>query len=182
MVERPERHLDDFAKAGADHITIHVEATPHVHYALQAIHEAGLHRRLRALPGARRWRRRRTWSRTSTCAVHDRQPRLGRPRSSSRTRSASSSACGRCSAPGPAIEVDGGIDVDNAGPVRLGGATVFVAGTAVFGAADPRPASRRSPLPLSERCSTFARSAGTASRMAAYPLGAPDLSTWVTGS
>ena len=41
MVDRPERHIADFAKAGADNITIHAEATPHVHYALQAIHESG---------------------------------------------------------------------------------------------------------------------------------------------
>jgi ribulose-phosphate 3-epimerase len=41
MIERPERYVDDFAKAGADSITIHVEATPHVHYALQTIREAG---------------------------------------------------------------------------------------------------------------------------------------------
>jgi ribulose-phosphate 3-epimerase len=41
MVERPERHVDDIAKAGADNITIHVEATPHVHYALQVIRERG---------------------------------------------------------------------------------------------------------------------------------------------
>ena len=34
MVERPERHVTDIAKAGADSITIHVEATPHVHYTL----------------------------------------------------------------------------------------------------------------------------------------------------
>ena len=41
MVDRPERHISNFAKAGADHITIHAEATPHVHYALQAVREAG---------------------------------------------------------------------------------------------------------------------------------------------
>ena len=41
MIERPERQVAEFAKAGADSITIHVEATPHVHYALQAIREAG---------------------------------------------------------------------------------------------------------------------------------------------
>jgi ribulose-phosphate 3-epimerase len=39
--------------------------------------------------------------------------------------------------PGPAIEVDGGIDVETAGPCARAGATAFVAGTAVFGAADP---------------------------------------------
>ena len=41
MIERPERHVTDFVKAGADSITIHVEATPHVHYTLAAIREAG---------------------------------------------------------------------------------------------------------------------------------------------
>jgi ribulose-phosphate 3-epimerase len=41
MIEHPERHIPDFASAGADNITIHVEATPHVHYALNLIREAG---------------------------------------------------------------------------------------------------------------------------------------------
>src|SRR5436305_8632869 len=41
MIEHPERQIADFAKAGADNITIHAEATPHLHYAIQAIHEAG---------------------------------------------------------------------------------------------------------------------------------------------
>ena len=41
MVERPERHVKEFAKAGADGITIHVEATPHANYALAAVRDAG---------------------------------------------------------------------------------------------------------------------------------------------
>ena len=41
MVERPERHVADFAEAGADGITIHVEATPHANYALAAVRDAG---------------------------------------------------------------------------------------------------------------------------------------------
>ena len=41
MIERPERYVADIARAGADSITIHVEATPHVHYTLQTIREAG---------------------------------------------------------------------------------------------------------------------------------------------
>jgi ribulose-phosphate 3-epimerase len=41
MIERPERYVGDIARAGADSITIHVEATPHVHYTLTAIREAG---------------------------------------------------------------------------------------------------------------------------------------------
>ncbi len=41
MVERPERHIDEIARAGADGITVHAEATPHLHYTLQAIREGG---------------------------------------------------------------------------------------------------------------------------------------------
>lgn len=41
MIERPERYVGDIAQAGADSITIHVEATPHVHYTLAAVHDLG---------------------------------------------------------------------------------------------------------------------------------------------
>ncbi len=41
MIERPERQVEEVARAGADSITVHVEATPHVHYALSAIRDAG---------------------------------------------------------------------------------------------------------------------------------------------
>ena len=41
MIERPERYLRDFAEAGADGITVHVEATTHVHRAVQQIRELG---------------------------------------------------------------------------------------------------------------------------------------------
>ena len=41
MIERPERHVDDFVKAGADNVTFHVEATPHVDYTMNLIREAG---------------------------------------------------------------------------------------------------------------------------------------------
>ena len=51
MVERPERHIAAFAGAGADGITIHVEATPHAHYALGAVREAGCRAGLALCPG-----------------------------------------------------------------------------------------------------------------------------------
>ena len=40
MIERPERHVEEFAKAGADGITIHVEATPHIDFTLASIRDA----------------------------------------------------------------------------------------------------------------------------------------------
>src|SRR3712207_4072415 len=50
MIERPERHLERFAEAGADAIAIHWEATPNVHYALKAVREAGCHAGLAVNP------------------------------------------------------------------------------------------------------------------------------------
>ncbi|MFL5957712.1 MAG: ribulose-phosphate 3-epimerase [Solirubrobacterales bacterium] len=41
MIERPEQQLEAFARAGADSITVHFEATAHVHYAVQQVHEHG---------------------------------------------------------------------------------------------------------------------------------------------
>ena len=54
MIERPERHVDEFAKAGADGITIHVESTPNIAFTLSAIRDLGLQRRARRLARARR--------------------------------------------------------------------------------------------------------------------------------
>ena len=51
MIERPERHVQAFADAGADGITLHVEATPHVHYALAAVREAGCRAGVALNPG-----------------------------------------------------------------------------------------------------------------------------------
>ena len=41
MIERPERQVSEIAQAGADNISVHVEATPHLHYTLATIREAG---------------------------------------------------------------------------------------------------------------------------------------------
>jgi ribulose-phosphate 3-epimerase len=142
MIERPERQIEAFAKAGADGITIHVEATPHVHYALQAVRAAGCRAGLAVCPG------------TPVSAVSEVvqdldlvlcmtvNPGWGGqeflPQSLGkieRLRALVGS--------GPAVEVDGGIDAATAGPCATAGATLFVAGTSVFGSDDPAAAVRR---------------------------------------
>jgi ribulose-phosphate 3-epimerase len=141
MVERPERYISDFAKAGADNITVHVEATPHAHYALQAIHEAGCTAGLALCPA--------TPVLTASELVADIDVLLCMTVNPGWGGQAflpgSLSKLERLRAllgPGPAIEVDGGIDAETAGPCASAGATAFVAGTAVFGAADPGEAFR----------------------------------------
>ena len=141
MVERPERHVADFAAAGADGITFHVEATPHANYTLAAIRDAGCRAGLALCPS------------TPVVAASELVDELdlllcmtvnpgwggqaflpGSPSKIERLRALLGDR--------PALEVDGGIDAQTAGPCARSGATVFVAGSAVFGAADPGEAYR----------------------------------------
>jgi ribulose-phosphate 3-epimerase len=137
MIERPERQVAAFADAGADSITIHAEATPHLHYALQAIEEAGCLTGLALNPG------------TPAEAVSELEPDMvlcmtvnpGWGGQKFLEHSLSKLARIRdLIGPDTAIEVDGGIDAETAAKCAAAGATVFVAGTAVFGAADPAEA------------------------------------------
>jgi ribulose-phosphate 3-epimerase len=137
MIERPERQVAAFADAGADSITIHAEATPHLHYALQAIKEAGCLSGLALNPG------------TPAEAVSELAPDMvlcmtvNPGWGGQRFLEHSLSKLARLReliGPDTAIEVDGGIDAETAAQCAAAGATVFVAGTAVFGAPDPAEA------------------------------------------
>ena len=79
MVERPEQRIDEFAAAGADSIIVHWEATPHPHYALKAIREAGLHAGLAINPGTAPESVAGLAGSLDHAAVHDGEPGLGRP-------------------------------------------------------------------------------------------------------
>jgi ribulose-phosphate 3-epimerase len=141
MVDRPERHIADFAKAGADNITVHAEATPHVHYALQAIHEAGCTAGLALCPATPVMAASEVVADLDVLLCMTVNPGWG----GQAFLPGSFAKLERLRAllgPGPAIEVDGGIDAETAGPCASAGATAFVAGTAVFGAADPGAAFR----------------------------------------
>jgi ribulose-phosphate 3-epimerase len=141
MIERPERQLTEFARAGADVITIHAEATPHVNYALSAIRDAGCRAGLAVCPA-------------TPPAVYGEVADIvdvalcmtvnpgwgGQP-----FIPASPDKIARLRALLPdevPVEVDGGVDEGTAPACREAGATLFVAGSAVFGAADPAGAYR----------------------------------------
>jgi ribulose-phosphate 3-epimerase len=140
MVVEPERYFDDFASAGASGLTIHVEVAPHLHRQLGRIRELGL------LAGAA------IDPSTPLSAVEEVIPELdlllimsvnpgfggqefipGSIDKVARARRMLDAA--RSSA---ALEVDGGINRDTIGDVWRAGADAFVAGHAIFSAADPR--------------------------------------------
>jgi ribulose-phosphate 3-epimerase len=141
MIERPERHIADFAKAGADNITVHAEATPHVHYALQAIHELGCSAGLALCPATPVGVASELVTDIDVLLCMTVNPGWG-GQAFLESSIAKLERLRGLLGPGPAIEVDGGIDAETAGPCAAAGATAFVAGTAVFGAADPGAAVR----------------------------------------
>ena len=139
MIERPERQVEAFASAGADVITVHQEATPNVHYALEAVHSAGALAGLALNPATP------AVAVTEVAGLADLivcmtvdpgwggQPFIdSSPAKVERLRS--------LLAGGVPIEVDGGIDARTAPRCAAGGARLFVAGSAVFRAADPAAA------------------------------------------
>ena len=141
MVERPERLLADYAAAGADSIAIHAEATPHVHYALKAIREAGCNAGLALNPGTP------VEAIDALAGAFDHllcmtvnpgwggQPYIA-------ASDARIAELRERLPEGMPIEVDGGIDADTAGPAAAAGATLFVAGSSIFGSDDPAAAYR----------------------------------------
>jgi ribulose-phosphate 3-epimerase len=138
MVARPEEWIEPFAKAGADVITIHAEAAPHLDRQLHRVRELGCKAGVSINPG------------TSLAAIEEvldivdlvllmsvnpgfggqkfiestipKIERLAKARGSRRF----------------VIEVDGGIKADNIARIRRAGCDVFVAGSAVFGESDRR--------------------------------------------
>ena len=139
MVERPERRVEDFAEAGADTLIVHWEATPHVHYALQAVRAAGLDAGLALNPA--------TPAEVVSGLADEIDHVLcmtvnpgwgGQPYIESST--AKVARLRELLGPDVPIEVDGGIDPGTARRTREAGATLFVAGSSIFGAADPAAA------------------------------------------
>jgi ribulose-phosphate 3-epimerase len=141
MIEHPERQIAAFAEAGADNITLHAEATPHVHYAINAIKEAGCTAGVAICPATPVQVLAEIAADLDLALCMTVNPGWGgqpfiahSPGKIERLRALIGA--------GPALEVDGGIDKGTAGPCSQAGATVFVAGSALFGAPDPAAAYR----------------------------------------
>ena len=139
MIERPERQVAEFAAAGADGITLHAEATPHVHYALSAVREAGCRAGVALNPATPADVLAYVAADADLLLCMTVNPGWGGqpfiPDSPDKVRRLRAAI-----GDGPAIEVDGGVDPKTAGSVSEAGANLFVAGSAIFGADDPAEA------------------------------------------
>jgi ribulose-phosphate 3-epimerase len=130
-----------FAKAGADGITIHVEATPHTNYALAAVRDAGCRAGLALCPGTPVQAVSELLGEFDLVLCMTVNPGWG----GQRFLEGSLGKLERLHmlvGDGPALEVDGGIDARTAGACAAAGATIFVAGSSIFGHGDPAAAYR----------------------------------------
>jgi ribulose-phosphate 3-epimerase len=144
MILEPEKYVEAFAKAGADVISVHAEASPHLHRTLQVIRGAGARPAVALNPAtslsAVEW----VLGDCEMVLVMTVNPGFGGQRyidaCTDKVRKLRALAAARGQALD--IEVDGGINPDTVALSAAAGANVFVAGTAVFGAKDYAAAIR----------------------------------------
>jgi len=136
MVTRPARHISEFAAAGAGLITVHAEADLHPRYALDAIHDAGLLAGLAVRPSTSVSALARYADEIDVALCMTVEPGRGGQAFLDRslTRIDWLTSLLRPHTP---IEVDGGIDARTGRACVGNGATILVAGSAIFGAGDP---------------------------------------------
>jgi ribulose-phosphate 3-epimerase len=140
MIVEPERYIETFVRAGADLLTVHVEACPHLHRTLHQIKEAGAKAGVALNPStppqAIEW----VLDELDLILVMSVNPGFGGqafiPASYAKVRQVRS-LVGRRPIE---VSVDGGVTRDKAGPLAQAGATTLVAGSAVYGAQDPAQA------------------------------------------
>jgi ribulose-phosphate 3-epimerase len=134
MIEQPDRLLGDFARAGADSLTVHVETCAHLHRTVQAIKELGLRAGVTLNPATPLTSLEEILPYVDLVLVMSVNPGFGGqeyiPTSTAKVRRLR----GMLAAAGSAAElqVDGGVKAENAAVVVEAGATVLVAGSAIF--------------------------------------------------
>jgi ribulose-phosphate 3-epimerase len=144
MIEQPERYVDDFIGAGADMLSVHVEAARHLHRTIAHIKSRGIRAGAVLNPATPVAALQEIAVDLDFVLVMSVNPGFGGqefiPQSLGKVRSVRE-LLARAGSSAP-IEIDGGIDQSNAADVVAAGATILVAGNAIFGAADPEAATR----------------------------------------
>ena len=144
MIEAPDRYIEDFINAGASMVSVHVEAVPHLHRTVHLIKKLGAKAGVVLNPATPASSLEdiagdvdfvlvmsvnpgfsgQAFIRHSLEKLKSVRAVLDRARSSA------------------VIEIDGGIDLSNVGEVVSAGASILVAGNAIFGTPDPEAATR----------------------------------------
>ena len=138
MIEQPERYVERFVEAGADFLTVHIEAVPHIHRVVQMIRAAGARPGVSLNPGTPVETLGEVIGMVDLALLMSVNPGFGGqsfiPRSLERLRRLR--AMRDASGATALIEIDGGVNPGNARAVFEAGADILVAGSAIFGHAD----------------------------------------------
>jgi len=145
MIERPERHIEAFREAGADHITVHQEACTHLHRTVQQIKASGARAGVAINPATNISVLDDVLEELDIVLLMSVNPGFGGQKFIYRTldkisRLKENLTTRNLSAQ---IVIDGGVGLQNAQEVLHAGADVLVAGSAVFKASDPKDAIKR---------------------------------------
>ena len=137
MIEEPDRWVETYVKAGADYLTVHAEASPHLERILSQIREAGAKAGIALNPSTPPEVLEYVLEDLDLVLVMSVNPGFGGqsfiPTAYEKIRRLRTLLGGR----DVLVSVDGGVKADNAGPLARAGATVLVAGSSIFGAPDP---------------------------------------------
>lgn len=135
MIEQPERYLEDFKNAGADILTVHVEATNHIHRVIQQIHNLGMKAGVAINPGTPVSSIEPIIDMVEMVLVMSVNPGFGGqkfiPNTLEKIKAVKELAI-KSNKTDLLIEVDGGVTTDNVLAVIKAGANVLVAGSSVF--------------------------------------------------
>jgi ribulose-phosphate 3-epimerase len=144
MIEEPDRYIDAFADAGASMLSVHVEVLPHLHRTVHAIKALGVRAGVVLNPSTPVVALEEIAGDVDYVLVMSVNPGFGGqtfiPRSESKVR-AVRALLDRVGNAAP-VEIDGGIDRANVARVVSAGASIIVAGSAVFHTSDPEVATR----------------------------------------
>lgn len=142
MIQNPDRYIAAFAQAGASYLSVHAEVCPHLHRTIQQIREAGVKPGVALNPSTSLHAVEQILDQVDLVLLMSVNPGFGgqafipfvlrKIEELARRRQRLD--------PRPEIEVDGGIKIENCRAVAQAGATILVAGSAIFGVPDPRAA------------------------------------------
>jgi ribulose-phosphate 3-epimerase len=144
MIEEPDRYAEDFIAAGASMLSVHLEVLPHLHRTIHHIKSLGARAGVAINPGTPVWSLEEIAGDVDHVLVMSVNPGFGGQTFIRRSESkiqAVRALLDQAGNPAP-IEVDGGVDASNVARLVAAGASIFVAGVAIFGTQDPAAATR----------------------------------------
>ena len=142
MIQNPERYISAFAQAGARYLTVHAEVCPHLHRTIQQVRETGAKPGVALNPSTSLHTVEHVLDQVDLILLMSVNPGFGGQSFIPFVLKKIEELARLLHRldPRPELEVDGGIKLENCRAVAQAGATILVAGSAIFGAPDPRAA------------------------------------------